>query len=74
MGVEQASRDWRGWEFLRVGEGIGDRGTGLWARIASAGGADCGGGCVVGPDADARWEEAEPWCTDCERLRYCLIE
>jgi hypothetical protein len=61
--------------------GITDRGTGQWARVVSAGGVDCGGGCVdcgrgcaVGPDADARWEEAEPWCTDCERLQYCLIE
>jgi hypothetical protein len=61
--------------------GIADRRTGQWARVASGGGADCGRGgadCgrggAVGPDADARWEEAEPWCTDCERLRYCLIE
>jgi hypothetical protein len=43
--------------------GIADRGTGQWARVAAAGGADCGGGyadcglrCAVGPNADARWD------------------
>ena len=46
MGAEQASRDRRDWEFLRVGEGIADRGTGQWARVASGGGTDCGGGGV----------------------------
>jgi hypothetical protein len=86
MGAEQASRDRRGCEFLRVGESIGDRGSrdgtvgegcggrgrGLRRQIRGLraqmrGGAECGR--AVGP-----WEEAEPWCTDCERLRYYLIE
>jgi hypothetical protein len=62
LGVSARGGGHRGSRDGTVGEDCVGRGT------------DCGGGCVVGPDADARWEEAEPWCTDCERLRYCLIE
>jgi hypothetical protein len=74
IGEAESFCAWGGHRGLRIAGR--DSGRGLRRQGAQIAGADAR---IAG--ADARWgrtrtrgEEAEPWCTDCERLRYCLIE